>query len=89
MACLPKALYNEWASRGVNINAIAPGYKDTDLNLALRASPKRNSEISGRIPAGYWGTPEEMAGVVVFLASPALDYMHCHMLVIVGCWLVR
>jgi 2-deoxy-D-gluconate 3-dehydrogenase len=86
---LTKALCNEWASRGVNVNAIAPGYMDTDLNVALRANPQRDREISERIPAGRWGMPQDMAGAIVFLASPASDYMHGHMLVIDGGWLAR
>jgi 2-deoxy-D-gluconate 3-dehydrogenase len=86
---LTKALCNEWASRGVNVNAIAPGYMDTDLNVALRANPQRDREISERIPAGRWGTPDDMAGAIVFLASSASDYLHGHMLVIDGGWLAR
>jgi 2-dehydro-3-deoxy-D-gluconate 5-dehydrogenase len=86
---LTKALCNEWASRGVNVNAIAPGYMDTDLNVALRANPQRDREISERIPAGRWGMPQDMAGAIVFLASPASDYLHGHMLVIDGGWLAR
>ena len=86
---LTKALSNEWAGHGVNVNAIAPGYMDTDLNVALRADPVRNRAISERIPAGRWGTPEDMAGAVVFLASPAADYIHGHLLVIDGGWLAR
>jgi len=89
IAGLTKALCNEWASRGVNVNAIAPGYMDTDLTVALRANPQRDREISERIPAGRWGMPEDMAGAIVFLASPASDYMHGHMLVIDGGWLAR
>jgi len=89
IAGLTKALCNEWASQGVNVNAIAPGYMDTDLNVALRANPQRERQISERIPAGRWGTPEDMAGAVVFLASPASDYLHGHMLVVDGGWLAR
>ncbi len=89
IAGLTKALCNEWASRGVNVNAIAPGYMDTELTVALRANPQRDREISERIPAGRWGMPEDMAGAIVFLASPASDYMHGHMLVIDGGWLAR
>jgi 2-deoxy-D-gluconate 3-dehydrogenase len=89
IAGLTKSLCNEWASRGVNVNAIAPGYMDTDLNVALRANPERERQISERIPAGRWGTPEDMAGAVVFLASPASDYLHGHMLVVDGGWLAR
>jgi len=89
VAGLTKALCNEWASRGVNVNAIAPGYMDTDLNVALRANPQRDREISERIPAGRWGMPQDMAGAIVFLASPASDYLHGHMLVVDGGWLAR
>jgi 2-deoxy-D-gluconate 3-dehydrogenase len=89
IAGLTKALCNEWAGRGVNVNAIAPGYMDTDLNVALRANPERNRQISERIPAGRWGKPEDMAGAVVFLASPASDYLHGHLLIVDGGWLAR
>jgi 2-dehydro-3-deoxy-D-gluconate 5-dehydrogenase len=89
IAGLTKALCNEWASRGVNVNAIAPGYMDTDLNVALRANPERERQISERIPAGRWGKAEDMAGAVVFLASSASDYVHGQMLVVDGGWLVR
>jgi len=89
IAGLTKSLCNEWASQGVNVNAIAPGYMDTDLNSALLANPVRERQISERIPAGRWGTPEDMAGAVVFLASPASDYLHGHMLVVDGGWLAR
>ena len=89
IAGLTKALCNEWASQGVNVNAIAPGYMDTDLNVALRANPVRERQISERIPAGRWGTPEDMAGAVVFLASSASDYLHGHLLVVDGGWLAR
>jgi 2-deoxy-D-gluconate 3-dehydrogenase len=89
IAGLTKSLCNEWASQGVNVNAIAPGYMNTDLNVALRANPVRERQISERIPAGRWGTPEDMAGAVVFLASPASDYVHGHMLVVDGGWLAR
>jgi 2-deoxy-D-gluconate 3-dehydrogenase len=89
IAGLTKALCNEWAGWGVNVNAIAPGYMDTDLNVALRANPERNRQISERIPAGRWGKPEDMAGAVVFLASPASDYLHGHLLVVDGGWLAR
>jgi 2-dehydro-3-deoxy-D-gluconate 5-dehydrogenase len=89
IAGLTKSLCNEWASKGVNVNAIAPGYMDTDLNVTLRANPERERQISERIPAGRWGTPEDMAGAVVFLASPASDYLHGHLLVVDGGWLAR
>lgn len=89
VAGLTKALCNEWAGRGINVNAIAPGYMDTDLNVALRANEQREREISARIPAGRWGVPEDMAGAVVFLASAASDYVHGHMLIVDGGWLAR
>ncbi len=89
VAGLTKALCNEWAGRGVNVNAIAPGYMDTDLNVTLRADPARSRAIGERIPAGRWGTAEDVAGAVVFLASPASDYVHGHVLVVDGGWLAR
>ena len=89
VAGLTKALCNEWASKGVNVNAIAPGYMDTDLNVALLANTERNRQISERIPAARWGKPEDMAGAAVFLASPASDYLHGHMIAIDGGWLAR
>src|SRR5256886_15769610 len=76
-----RSLCNEWASQGVNVNAIAPGYMDTDLNVALRANPQRERQISERIPAGRWGTPEDMAGGGVFLSPPPADYLRGDMLV--------
>jgi len=89
VAGLTKALCNEWASKGVNVNAIAPGYMDTDLNVALLADTERNRQISERIPAGHWGKPEDTAGAAVFLASSASDYLHGHMIVVDGGWLAR
>jgi 2-deoxy-D-gluconate 3-dehydrogenase len=89
VAGLTKALCNEWAGRGVNVNAIAPGYMDTDMNVALLADAQRNRSISERIPAGRWGQPADLAGAAVFLASAASDYMHGQMLVIDGGWLAR
>lgn len=89
VAGLTKALCNEWASRGINVNAIAPGYMDTDINTALRADPQRNQSISERIPAGRWGLPDDLGGAAVFLASAASDYMHGQMLVVDGGWLAR
>src|SRR5256886_2938110 len=79
IAGLTKALCNEWASQGVNVNAIAPGYMDTDLNVALRANPQRERQISERIPAGRWGTPEDMAGAGGFLAAAPSGYLLGHM----------
>jgi 2-deoxy-D-gluconate 3-dehydrogenase len=86
---LTKALANEWASRGVNVNAIAPGYMETDNTTALRADPVRSRQILERIPAGRWGTPADLAGAAVFLASRASDYMHGHVLVVDGGWMGR
>jgi 2-deoxy-D-gluconate 3-dehydrogenase len=74
VAQLTKALSNEWASKGINVNAIAPGYMDTEMNVKLVNDPKRNAEILGRIPAARWGTPQDVKGIVVFLASEASNY---------------
>jgi 2-deoxy-D-gluconate 3-dehydrogenase len=73
---LTKSLANEWAGRGVNVNAIAPGFMATEMNTALLANPGRNAEISARIPAGRWGVADDMKGAAVFLASSASDYVH-------------
>jgi 2-deoxy-D-gluconate 3-dehydrogenase len=86
---LTKALANEWASHGINVNAIAPGYMQTDNTKALREDPQRNRQITERIPAGRWGTPEDVAGAAVFLASRAADYVHGHVLVVDGGWMGR
>jgi len=86
---LTKALANEWASHGINVNAIAPGYMQTDNTKALREEPQRNKQITERIPAGRWGTPEDMAGAAVFLSSKASDYVHGHVLVVDGGWMGR
>ncbi|MBN2292148.1 MAG: SDR family oxidoreductase [Pirellulales bacterium] len=86
---LTMALANEWAGSGVNVNAIAPGYIATDNTAALRADPNRNPAILARIPAGRWGTPDDFKGAVVFLASPASDYMHGAIMVVDGGWLGR
>jgi len=86
---LTKAFANEWAAKGVNVNAIAPGYMATDNTQALRANPERSRQIMERIPAGRWGCPEDLAGAVVFLASSASDYVHGHVLVVDGGWLSR
>ena len=75
VAQLTKALSNEWASKGINVNAVAPGYMATDMNKKLIEDPDRNEKILARIPAGRWGTPEDMGGVVVFLSSSASDYI--------------
>lgn len=89
VAGLTKALCNEWAGLGVNVNAIAPGYMDTEINTALRADPERNRQINERIPALRWGVPEDLAGVAVFLASSASDYIHGQILAVDGGWLAR
>ncbi len=89
VAGLTKALANEWARYGININAIAPGYMATDNTQALRDDPERSRQIMERIPAGRWGLPEDLAGAVVFLASRASDYLHGHVLVVDGGWMAR
>lgn len=86
---LTKALANEWAGRGVNVNAIAPGYMATDMNTALLADAGRNAEITARIPAGRWGTGEDMVGPVLFLASDASNYVHGVTLPVDGGYLGR
>ena len=86
---LTRALSNEWASQGINVNAIAPGYMDTDMNESLLADPGRSRTIGERIPAGRWGAAEDVAGAAVFLASDASDYVHGHTLVVDGGWLAR
>lgn len=86
---LVKALANEWAPRGVQVNAIAPGYIETDNTAALRADPVRAPAILGRIPAGRWGTPDDFKGAVVFLASKASDYVNGEILVVDGGWMGR
>jgi 2-dehydro-3-deoxy-D-gluconate 5-dehydrogenase len=89
VAGLTRALATEWAPLGVNVNAVAPGYVATANTAALRANPAREAEIRGRIPAGRWARPDEIAGAVVFLASPAADYVHGHVLAVDGGWLAR
>lgn len=86
---LTKALANEWASKGVNVNAIVPGYMATDNTAALRADEQRNRAILERIPAGRWGQPDDMQGAVVFLSSRASDYVHGALLLIDGGWMGR
>ena len=83
------AFANEWAAKGVNVNAIAPGYMETDNTEALRNNPERSRQIIERIPAGRWGTAADLAGAAVFLASRASDYLHGHILVVDGGWLAR
>ena len=86
---LTKALANEWAGKGVQVNAIAPGYVATDNTTALRADPVRNPAILARIPAGRWGVPDDFKGAAVFLASRASDYVNGSILVVDGGWLAR
>lgn len=86
---LTRALANELAPYRINVNAIAPGYMATDNTAPLRADPKRNQEILARIPAGRWGEPEDLQGVVVFLASAASDYMSGYTVAVDGGWLAR
>lgn len=89
VAQLTKALSNEWASAGVNVNAIVPGYIATDMNEALIDDETRSRQILERIPAGRWGSPEDFKGTVVFLASQASNYIHGHLLAVDGGWLGR
>lgn len=89
IAGVTKALANEWAPSGVNVNAVAPGYIETDNTRALREDPIRARAILERIPAGRWGQPEDIAGAVVFLASPASDYVNGTVLAVDGGWLGR
>ena len=89
VAQLTKALANEWAADGVNVNAIAPGYMSTDNTAALRADETRSRHILERIPAGRWGEPGDLAGAAVFLASSASDYVNGHVLVVDGGWMGR
>jgi len=86
---LTKALSNEWASKGINVNALAPGYMATEMNTALLADEGRNAEITARIPAKRWGNGEDMKGPLVFLASPASDYVHGVTLPVDGGYLGR
>lgn len=89
VAQLTKALANEWASKGINVNAIAPGYMATDNTAALRQDPQRSRQILERIPAGRWGEPADIAGAAVFLCSSASDYVHGHLLLVDGGWMGR
>lgn len=86
---LTRLLANEWAGQDINVNGIAPGYMATDNTQALRDDPQRHAEILGRIPAGRWGTPEDLAGAVIFLCSDAARYVHGHTLAVDGGWLAR
>ena len=89
VAQLTKALANEWAAKGVQVNAIAPGYMETDNTEALRDDPARSRQILDRIPAGRWGSPQDVAGAAVFLASSASNYINGHVLAVDGGWLGR
>ena len=89
VAQLTKAYANEWAGRGVNVNAIAPGYMATDLTAALKADPVRSPQIMDRLPAGRWGTPDDLKGAAIFLASAASDYVHGAVIPVDGGWLAR
>ncbi|MEU9829974.1 SDR family oxidoreductase [Streptosporangium sp. NPDC048047] len=89
VAGLTRALACEWAASGVQVNAIAPGYIATENTRRLREDPVREAEIAGRIPAGRWGTPEDLVGAAVFLASSASDYVNGHLLAVDGGWLAR
>jgi 2-deoxy-D-gluconate 3-dehydrogenase len=89
VAQLTKALANEWASKGINVNAIAPGYMATDNTAALRGDPVRSRQILDRIPAARWGQPSDITGAAIFLCSSASDYIHGHVLAVDGGWLAR
>ena len=86
---LTKAMCNEWASYNINVNAIAPGYMSTNNTAQLRSDSDRSEAIIDRIPAGRWGTPDDMKGAVVFLASAASDYVNGFTLAVDGGWLAR
>jgi 2-deoxy-D-gluconate 3-dehydrogenase len=89
VAQMTKALANEWAGKGINVNAIAPGYIATDNTAPLRADPTRSRQILERIPAGRWGEPDDIAGAAVFLCSDAARYVHGHVMAVDGGWLAR
>jgi 2-deoxy-D-gluconate 3-dehydrogenase len=89
LAGLTRLMANEWAALGINVNAIAPGYFATNNTEALRNDPVRSRDILGRIPAGRWGKPDDLAGAAIFLASAAADYMHGSIVPVDGGWLVR
>jgi 2-dehydro-3-deoxy-D-gluconate 5-dehydrogenase len=89
LAGITRLLACEWASKGVNVNAIAPGYMTTDNTAALRADAQRNAQIMDRIPAGRWGEPSDLGGAAVFLASRASDYVHGAIIPVDGGWLAR
>ena len=89
LAGITRLLANEWAARGINVNAIAPGYFETNNTTALRADEQRNRDIIGRIPAARWGRPSDLGGAAVFLSSAAADYIHGAILPVDGGWLAR
>ena len=89
VAGITRLLANEWAARGINVNAIAPGYIETNNTAALRADPERSADILKRIPAGAWGKPQDIGGTAVFLASDAAAYVHGAVLPVDGGWLAR
>jgi 2-deoxy-D-gluconate 3-dehydrogenase len=89
LAGMTRALANEWAALGINVNAIAPGYFETSNTQALREDADRSAAILARIPAGRWGRPDDLAGVAVFLASRASDYVHGAVMPVDGGWLAR
>ena len=86
---LTKSFANEWTARGITVNAIAPGYIETDMNTALLSNPERLASISARIPAGRWGSPEDFKGTTVYLVSRASAYVSGHVLVVDGGWMGR
>lgn len=89
ISSLLKAFANEWAAQGITVNGVAPGYIATDNTTQLRNDPERSAAILSRIPAGRWGTPEDMAGAFVFLASPASDYVNGSIITVDGGWMGR
>ena len=89
LAGITRLLANEWAARGINVNAIAPGYFETNNTNALRADEQRNRDILGRIPAARWGRPSDLGGAAVFLSSAAADYVHGTIIPVDGGWLAR
>jgi 2-dehydro-3-deoxy-D-gluconate 5-dehydrogenase len=89
VAQMTKALANEWSSRGINVNAIAPGYMATEMNIPLMEDPARNKLILDRVPAGRWGLPQDLVGALIFLSSPASDYVHGILIPVDGGFLAR
>ena len=89
VAQFSKSLSNEWASQGINVNCITPGYMDTEMNTALLADPTRSRQIMDRIPAGRWGKPDDMVGAAIYLASSASDYVNGSIITVDGGWMGR